>query len=239
MRCGCSLQRPECAVGKRLFAALMQASQRVALLTERERAQQWEQVHRARRAYVDHVWGWRQGDVRVRYEEGRWCLERREREQWVFRVVGREEAALHAWLKEQGFWRYAQLDGDGQKDRLTGYYHQRTTSGEQARSPVASAVAQTLPKDAHRPSQEAVPLEHVLRPELDLKTQLALVIAVLVGRETPPLTPGDRLSIQRKAVEWLLVQGVPLIREDEVKTITILIEEAICIRDSLPPEEHR
>jgi hypothetical protein len=246
MNCGCTMHHPMCAVGVELFTTFVWFQQQWHAAPAEQQEKHWEDVSSARGAYIDHVQGWRQGDVRVRQQKGSWRLERRQREQWTFQFGMTGEETLRAWLKAQGFWRYAQIDIGETQDRLTGYYHQRTSrAGDDSEN--NAATTKPLWQDGQRnaPSHAQKgdpPFEDHLSAEVDQTTEMALLIAVLVGRFSHPLTLVDRLSLQRKAVSWLVSRGVQQIGADERHTIAVLIEKAIALREMLEhqnPNERR
>ena len=242
MNCGCTMHHPMCAVGVELFTTFVWFQQQWHAAPGEQQEKHWEDVSSARSAYIDHVQGWRQGDVRVRQEKGTWRLERRHREQWAFQFGMTGEETLRAWLKAQGFWRYAQIDIREPQDRLTGYYHQRASRVE---SSLGNAAAITKPlwqdgqRDAPSHAQKGDP---PFEDHGDQATEMALLIAVLVGRFSHPLTLVDRLSIQRKAVSWLVSRGVQQVGAGERHTIAVLIEKAMALREMLEhqnPNERR
>jgi hypothetical protein len=232
MNCGCTLTlyHPQCAIGGELFATIDQSQQAFQTASGERRETAWEALAQARIAYTDHVHGWRQGDMRIRQEGGRWRLERRHQEQWIFQVSMTGEETLRVWLKGHRFWRYAQIDGGEPQDRLTGYYHQRNAPASQIRIDGVNTPFPTGPGEQEM--QRHVPQS--AHAEVDQKTEMALLIAVLVGRFARPLTVVDRLSLQRKAVHWLLSRGgMQQIEAGEWHVIDLLIEQAIAIRKQL------
>ncbi len=240
MNCGCTMHHPMCAVGVERFAALVRSQQQLKRVPGEEQEKHWEDVSSARSAYIDHVQGWRQGDVRVRQEKGTWRLERRQREQWAFQFGMTGEKTLRAWLKAQGFWRYAQIDGGESQDRLTGYYHQRASRADRGLENTA-ATTKPLWQDGQRDAPS-----HAQKgdwsADVDQTTEMVLLIAMLVGRFSHPLTLVDRLSIQRKAVSWLASRGQHQIGAGERNTIAVLIEKAMALREMLErqrPNERR
>lgn len=239
MRCGCTIQYPCCARGEELFTALVQSHHRLNTASREDREEQWDAFYQARIAYLDHMQGRRQGDLSVRYQGGTWLVEQRHQEQWPLQFSTTNDAELQIWLK-QSFWRYAQLDGDEYRDRLTGYYHRRPSpahpsdsSAEQTR-PLARLVVGQQKGDALPYPQVATdPSKEVERPMLELRTQVALVIAVQVGHAPQPLTPLDYLSLQRKAVDVLLSSNVQRIEAEDLTWIQIVIDEAVRLRETL------
>lgn len=235
MQCGCTIEHPACARGEALFTALVQAQYHFTTASGENREEQWEMFSQARIAYLDHVHGWRQGDLRVRNQGGTWLVEQHQQAQWPLQFGTTDGTELQAWLKQR-FWRYAQLDEMGFRDHLTGYYHQRPLpahlsdcSREETRPMARLLVGQQRrhPWSAISLSKEAV------RPEVDRKTQIALVIAVQIGHTSQPLTPLDHLSLQRKAIDLLLSSGEQRIEAEDITWIQAVIEEAEHLRETL------
>lgn len=230
MNCGCTLQHSQCALGEELFTAILQLQQAFHATSGEQRDTAWEALSQARIAYSDHMHGWRQGDVRIRQDGGRWLLERRHQEQWTFQLSIAVEETLRVWLKGHRFWRYAQIDGGEPQDRVTGYYHQRNGRVRQTRLDGLNTSFTTglLPQETRRHVPPLMP-----QAKVDQKAELALLIALLVGRSPRQLTVVDRLYIQRKAVNWLVSSGIQPIEAGDRQAIDIFIEKAIAIRDLL------
>jgi len=228
MQCGCTLEHPGCASGEALFAALIQAQHHLNTASREDREEQWETFYQARIAYFDHVQGWRQGDLRVRNQGGTWLVEQHQQDQWPLQFGTTNEAELRAWLK-QGFWRYAQLDGMQLRDHLTGYYHQRplpaslSDSSREETRPMAQPVVGRYQSNVRSATDL---LKEVAKPKLDLKTQVALLIAVQIGHASRLLTPIEHLALQRKAIDLLLSSGEQRIEAEDVTWIQAVMEEA-------------
>lgn len=228
MHCGCRVQYPRCVPGKKLFAALVQSQAQFQAASGKDRDILWEDVAAAHRAYDDHLHGWRQGDMRVRRSENEtWRLERRQGGQWIFQCGMTTGEALRAKLREQGFWRYAQIDPGMPQDHLTGYYHQRTTLTRHLRDTLEHIPPLTEPLWHEVQGKEFTQQWRIALSFEERLTELALLIAVLVGRHPQPLTPVERLHIQRRAVHWLLSHGIEHVEAPDLRTIALLIEKAI------------
>ena len=234
MRCRCTTDYPGCARGEVLFAALIQAQHHLNTASREDREEQWKTFSLARLAYLDHLHGWRQGDLRVRHRGRSWLVEQRQQDQWPLQFGTSDEAELQRWLRES-FWRYAQLDGQEYRDRLTGYYHRRSSpaflsesSRVHTRPPAQPAMG---PRRGHTRSA-LDPSKEVARPELDCRTRVALMIVVQIGHASHPLTPLDHLTLQRKAVDLLLANGERIAAGD-ITWIQVVIEEAVRLRETL------
>lgn len=231
MQCGCTMYYPGCASGEALFAALIQAQHRLNTASREDREGQWATFSLARLAYLDHLHGWRQGDFRVRNQRGTWLVEQHQQDQWPLQFGTNNETELRNWLRES-FWRYAQLEEVECRDRLTGYYHRRpspTALGENSwehTRPLAQVVMGQ--QREHALSTEAA------QPELDCRTQVALLIAVQIGHASHPPTPLESLTLQRKAVDLLVSSREQPIRAEDITWIQVVMEEAARLRETLP-----
>lgn len=241
MQCGCTLESPSCARGEVLFALLVQAQHHLNTASREDREEQWEIWCQARIPYLDHLYGWRQSDLRVRFQCGTWLIERRHQDQWPLQFGTTNKAELRSWLRE-GFWRYAQLDEQEMRDGLTGYYHQRASlaflsdsSREHTRPMAQPLVGQQQGKT----QSTTLFSKEVVRPELEPKTQVALMIAVQIGLASHPPTPLDHLTLQRKAVDLLLASGVQHIEADDIAWIQGVIEEAVRLRETQQQPQDR
>ncbi|HZO71015.1 MAG TPA: hypothetical protein VFB60_02365 [Ktedonobacteraceae bacterium] len=223
MRCGCTMNYPGCTRGEALFAALIQAQHRLNATPREDREEQWAAFSLVRLAYLDHLHSWRQGDLRVRHQGGTWLVEQHRQDRWPLQFGTSNEAELRHWLRE-GFWRYAQLEDVELRDRLTGYYHRRPSpallsdSSQAPTRPLAQVVMGQ--QWEHARSTEPV------KPELDCKTWVALLIAVQISHASHPLTPLESLALQRKAVDLLVSSGEQPIRAEDITWIQAVMEEA-------------
>jgi hypothetical protein len=225
MNCGCTIHYPVCAVGEKLFAALVQTQQLSPGPSVQQESRQ-KAFPNARALYLDHIYGWRQGDVRMRFEQGRWLLETRQQELWSFQLATSDDGALRAWLKERGFWRYAPITWGQPWDRLTGYYHQRDRAPSHSHQASLAGLEQSV-------EQQETLLLASFRPERDPKTQMALLVGVLVGCSSQPLSLRDRLAIQRKAVHQFVSGGGELTNRHDVKQVMAIIDDAIRLCETL------
>ncbi len=235
MQCGCTLEHPGCARGEALFTVLVQAQYHFTTASREDREEQWETFSQARIAYLDHMRGWRQGDLRVRNQGGTWLVELHQQDQWLLQFGTSNGTELQAWLKQR-FWRYAQLDEMEFRDHLTGYYHQRpllahlSDGGQEETRPIARLVVGQQRRNAWSATDLS---KEAMRLELDRKTQVALMIALQIGHASHPLTPMDHLSLQRKAVDLLLSNGEQCIEAEDIAWIQVVIEEATHLRETL------
>jgi hypothetical protein len=229
MLCGCTAQDAVCPVGQALFAAYIGAGRDLHVAGGNTREQAWDRYHMARINYQDHLHGWRQGDARVRIEDESWLVERHELEGWVLSFAMSVPAFLQATLKEQGLWRYAQLEPGLPRDPLTGYYHQRAYRLERIMPSTSATSFSATSLQAHRYRslcylQEVHPLLTVaLRREHDVKRRIALLVRCLRPREGGRLTPLARLQLQRRVLGvlgTLAAQG--LIESDRVELVTLI-----------------
>jgi hypothetical protein len=229
MLCGCTSRQPVCEIGQALFAAFIGARHDLYVARGDMREQAWEHYFVARINYHDHLHGWRQGDARVRIEDESWLVERHELEGWVLSFAMSVPAFLQATLKEQGLWRYAQLEPGLPRDPLTGYYHQRTSLHKIVHTPPSTGFPPTSLLQAHRWRylcylQEVHPLlMAALRQEHDAKRRIALLVRSLRPHEGEKLTPLARLHLQRRVLGvlgTLAAQG--LIERDRVELVTLI-----------------
>jgi hypothetical protein len=206
MPCGCTPQQPACDEGHALFDAYVRAGRDLHLSRGSAREQAWDNYYTHRIAYHDHLHGWRQGDVRVRIEGEDWIVERHDLEDWVLSFTMSVPAILHACLRAQGLWRYAQLEEDQTRDRLTGYYHQRA-------APLIEHIT-----TAHLPrvqlyrwrylafQQMVDPLLDATGGEHDLQWLVTHLVFHLRDQQLDPL------HLQRRVLGALMAAGVDLTR---------------------------
>ena len=214
--CGCTHARPApgCVQGAELYAAWIRAEH-----VRQGSEEQW--AHEAEHAYLNHVEGRRPGELLVRRDCDGWSVEWRLGSQWVFQFGTTDEVWLRAWLKEQGYWRYAQVERGDVQDRLTGFYRVRVTIA----APPVSTAGPTMPLPVLRRSGEET-FDAQQEVEINLKTRLAMLIAGLLAGSAAPLGASERLQVQRQAIAFLLQQGTPSVGPAEVHLIDALMAEA-------------
>ena len=112
-----------CGRGTVLFAAMVQAWQRlVGRRVLMPGDEYWTVYAVARDAYLDHLRGWQEGDMKVQREIGMWMLYTRCCGQWVLQFATREERCVMDWLNGR---RYQQcVRATAQRHWLAGYYRQ-------------------------------------------------------------------------------------------------------------------
>jgi len=219
---------PGCARGEALFAVLIQVRHHLNTASREDREEQWKTFSLARLAYLDHLHGWRQGDLRVRHRGRTWLVEQRQQDQWLLQFGTSDEAELRRWLRE-GFWRYAQLEDVELRDRLTGYYHRRPAPAVISDS--SHAPTRPLAQVVMRQQRQHVPSTEGTRPELDCRTRVVLLIAVQIGCASHPPTPLESLTLQHKAVDLLVSSGEQPIRAEDITWIQAVMEEAARLRE--------
>ncbi len=247
MHCGCTRQQPVCARGTELFRVLQLIAAQLQTLpagTQQAIAAQTLSAH-AWDAYRAHVEGWREGDLKVRRVDAAWIVEQRQQDSWhVLFGVAEGESFVRAWLKERGYWRYAQLDAPHVRDQATGYYHRRTMPAEQTSAtsvhpPSLSGLSvtpgRTVQEQQHAPQQRPMLL---LEADQKRNIHVALLIALLIGQRQA-LTPLERLRVQRVVVEYLLLRSdTLLVQANDLNTIDRLIDEALALRVQLMRDRH-
>jgi hypothetical protein len=109
---GCTAERPHarCLEGCHLFAAFIRAKHALSSTAAGENQQErWQAYSRAQQAYLSHIIGWQEGDLRIRQEATTWLIEIYQQGCWFSHDVSTEEGPVQAWLNEQGYRRYAPL----------------------------------------------------------------------------------------------------------------------------------
>ena len=234
-QCGCTqdVPSPKCEKGKELFTAASQAFQNIfggmAVIARDER---WTVYALARFAYIDHLNGWQEGDIKVQRRTGFWMIHARSCGQWIFQFGTKNDDILVAWLSDRGYHQYVQIKSHQPKKQLLGYYHKSNTKAfyniEKRTSPPDSAS--TLQEDTflsgEREMMEQREQAVASNSLFDLKTLVTIRIALLVAQFPKPLTIVDRLLVQRRAADFLRVHGVQVGVGDE-RTLGELIDEAI------------
>jgi hypothetical protein len=229
--CGCTPSHPgsTCERGKHLFAALDRAAH--VLLNGAATDEQWTAYTLAHLAYIDHLRGWWEDDVKVQRSLAVWMLFIRFCGRWILHFATQDEDLVGEWLSLRG---YRQLAGKGQHatDRLSGYYRRTgpriaiqeqellsRLSGPLDRRSVSGEVTGKLTE------LEATPAL-LSSPNVDLKTQVTVYIALLVARIPHALTIVDHLFVQRRAANLLRTHGVQVGPRDE-RILRALIDEAV------------
>ena len=231
--CGCTDQGPSetCERGKKLFAAAVQAFQ--ALIngtTTIAGDERWAAYTLAHLAYRDHLRGWWEGDVKVQRGVEGWMISIRFSGRWIGHFDTRDENQVREWLQVQGYQQFVGM-GEGTKDHLSGYYRKGDTrlviegnmpphlsseqvsgmgmSGDQMGKPTAQAIPSSVPS-----------------PSVDRKTQVTVLITLLIARIPKTPTVVERLLVQRRAANLLRAHGIQVGPQDE-RVIQELIEEAV------------
>src|SRR6266496_6697329 len=107
--CGCTQQNPgpTCERGRELFAAASQAFQDLvtgtAALAGDERRAVYTLAHLA---YIDHLRGWWEGDVKVQRRMGIWMIYIRLCGRWIFHFGAKDNTLLKEWLHMRGYQQY-------------------------------------------------------------------------------------------------------------------------------------
>jgi hypothetical protein len=226
---GCTIQRPHsrCLEGGHLFGAFIQAKYALSTATHQQQHERWQISTSAQQAYLSHVVGWREGDLRIRRWETTWLIDFYQQGRWFFHKVT-EEGPLQAWLLEQGYRRYAPLE-NRDEESLAGYYR-KPARGKTTRVLDLGTSGHPLtppPAEVHTSASNAE------SGEIDVRTHVAILLAILVARSAHPLTALDRLYLQRQAVQALLSHGIERIGQDDVRKIEALINEAVQVREQL------
>jgi hypothetical protein len=129
-------------------------------------------------------------------------VERHDLEDWVLSFTMSVPAILLACLRAQGLWRYAQLEEDQPRDRLTGYYHQRA-------APLIEHIT-----TAHLPRVQLygwryLAFQQEIDPLLDTKERdLQWLVTHLVFHLRDQQL--DPLHLQRRVLGALMASGVDL-----------------------------
>lgn len=226
--CGCTPQQADatCERGSKLFAVASHAfhdlSKGTAPLTNARR-QTYTLAHRA---YLDHLRGWREGDRKVLRRRDTWIVYVRLSGEWVFHFETSNDTLLQEWLAMKGYQQFVKGGGKQTQDQLAGYYR---TTGESTH-PLAP-FKQTSSHGALPSSSESLAGLDMLAPapfssSVDLKTRIAVSLALYVTRipHTPALL--DRLHLQQHATKLLLAHRIPIGPRDG-QTLRALIDEAI------------
>jgi hypothetical protein len=235
--CGCTKQGPgsTCERGKRLFATATQAFQSLGEGAKAIAAdERWAAYTIAYLAYQDHLRGWWEGDVKVQRHMGTWMISLRSCGRWIVHFGIQDESLIHEWLHIRG---YQQLVGMGReaKDHLSGYYRKGDEHVHVGQMP--SLLSKEGSAGLNRGGKHTGGLakdEGLSAPpsRVDLKTQMAISIALLVARIPHSPTLVEQLLVQRRAANLLRTRGRQIGPQDE-QTLRELIEEAVQQKERL------
>jgi len=122
--CGCTTQGPgrECTDGGKLYAAASRAFQDLfngKTITDDER---WIIYSLSRLAYIDHLNGWKDGDVKIQRRAGFGMVFTRFCGQWIFQFGTKNDVLLVDWLRNRGYQLLVQVKNTRPRDQLLGYY---------------------------------------------------------------------------------------------------------------------
>ncbi len=241
--CGCTKQGPGelCERGKKLFAAATQAFQ--ALIngtTTIAGGERWTAYTLAHLAYSDHLRGWWEGDVKVQRGMEGWILSIRICGRWIGHFGTQDEKLVREWLEVQG---YQQLVGMGEeaKDRLSGYYRKsdaRTVVEGNVPSPLSSEQAGTMGISSEHMGKfaEQAITSDASSSSADLKTQVTVLITLLIARIPNTPTVVAQLFVQRRAANLLRSHGIQVGLQDE-QVIQELIKEAVQQKERIQQEK--
>jgi hypothetical protein len=227
--CGCTRNSPgrACERGRKLFTAVTQTLQSLiegtAASADDER---WAAYAFALFAYIDHLRGWWDGDIKVQRRIGVCMLFVRSHGQWVFLFGAEDESLIHEWLAVRGYWQFV---GRGMNDPISGYYRKSDARTGVAEQKIPSPLASEQQSSVVIFRDEAGRLEAPdLLPSspLDLQTRVAVYIALLIACIPRTPTTMERLQIQRKAVRVLQSRGIQPGPPDE-QVLQAMIEEAV------------
>ncbi len=227
---GCTAERPHaaCLEGCHLFAAFIRAKHALSSSAAGENQQErWQAYSRAQQAYLSHIAGWQEGDLRIRQEATTWLIEVYQQGVWSSHDIATQEGPLQAWLLEQGYRRYAPLES-GPEESLAGYYrHLARGNTTRILSLQETPHSPVLPQSSTRQAAGS----------LDVKTRVAILLALLVERLAHPPTLVDRLYLQRQAVNILLSHGIERIEREHLRMIDALVDEVERVRDMLERQQ--
>jgi hypothetical protein len=225
--CGCTRQSPTCERGKKLFAAAAQAFQALGDGTATIAGDElWAAYTLAHLAYIDHLRGWWEGDIKIQRGMDAWMISIRLCGRWIFHFGTQDESLVREWLQVRG---YQQFVGKGEhaKDRLSGYYR-KGAAVEGNMSPLLSSeqMNNTSVPDKHMGQFAEQEFTLGIPSQTDLKTQVAIYIALLVARIPHALTVVEGLFVQRRAANLLRAREIQVGPQDEW-TLRELIDEAV------------
>ena len=226
--CGCTPQQADatCERGSKLFAAASQAFHDLSKGTAQLMDARRQAYMLAHQAYLDHLHGWREGDRKVLRRRDTWIVYVRLSGEWIFHFEAPDDTLLQEWLTLKGYRQFVKGGGKHAHDQLAGYYR---TFGEGAHP--LSPFEQTSGPGASPSSSESLagldtPASPPFSSSVDLKTRVAISLALHVARIPHAPTLLDRLHLQQHATKLLLAHGIPIGPRDG-QTLRALIDEAI------------
>jgi hypothetical protein len=219
--CGCTEQGPSsnCERGRRLFGNAVQVLQdlvngRVTVAGD----EQWAMYTLLHQAYIDHLRGWWEGDVKVQRDMEMWMISIRSCGRWIFHF-GAQDELVREWLQVQGYQQFVGMGAEA-KDSLSGYYRR----GDVCILTKGNIPPLLSPEYTGKPTTQEVTTR--VPSQIDLKTQVAISITLLVARIPHSPTGVERLLVQRRAANLLRTHGIQVGSQDE-RVLQELIEEAI------------
>lgn len=196
--CGCSHLEPGawCEQGKLLFEVAVQSSEAFS-----QGGISREAACHASALYADHVLGWQQGDVKVARIRQIWTILLRSAGRWSAYCASREEPHVRAWLAHRGYVQFVSM-GNSSRDHLSGYYRKRALDEE------TRVLASSLPS------------------HMDLKSEVAMYIALLIAHIPAVPSAVKRQVVQQRVAHLLFAHGIEH-PEPYEQDIRIWIEEAL------------
>lgn len=217
--CGCTLNSPGCERGRILFRTAQQMAHSMHHPSLQQRNDHWLAQHLAQLAYLDHVNGWCDGDIKVQRKTGIWMVFVRLGGQWIFWFASHDAGILRLWLADRGYEQYVcvarpqRFGARRPPESLLGYYH-RTISRQTAT--FAAETQRSLFPDGAPGAEGTTPL--------DPETQGAILVALLLAPVQRELTRRERLEAQRSIVRLLSSCGKEVGWREE-RIIAHMIEE--------------
>lgn len=241
--CGCTTQGPgpECNDGEVLYTVAARALQDLFYGRAITNEEQWIICSLTRLAYIDHLNGWQEGDVKIQRRAGMEMVFTRFSGQWIFQFGTKDDALLVDWLRNRGYQQYVQVKSKRPADQFLGYYRMYGKDDERNNS------SERFPAQVREISGDASPIldGRIMAPRsrsavssppsssaLDLATRIAIRIALLVARCTRVLTLFDRLSVQQDAARLLQEHGIVIGQSDE-RALQEIIDEAVQQKEQL------
>lgn len=227
--CGCTRQGPGsvCERGKKLFTVATRIFQDLVEGRSVDASDEWWATYTfALLAYIDHLRGWWAGDVKVQRRMGLWMLFVRSHGQWIFHFGTEDESLVREWLAVR---EYQQFAGRGPNDSLSGYYRKGDvrTNGEESMMSPSFSREQSSGVVVSRDHAEKLETPDLLSSSLlDLQTQMAIYIAMLIAHIPHIPTTMERLLVRQRAASVLQARGIQLGPPDE-QLLQAIFEEAI------------
>lgn len=227
--CGCNRQGPgpACERGRKLFIAVTQTLQALVEGTAaRAGDERWAAYTYALFAYIDHLRGWWEGDVKVQRSMGTWLLFVRSHGRWVFHLGTEDESLMREWLAVRGYQQFVER---GINNPLSGYYRkgdEHASAERQVMTPLPSGASLGgIVGQESGAGRLEVPALLPSSP-LALQTQVAVSIALLIAHIPHRPTTMERLLVQQRAASVLQSCGIQPGPPDE-QVLQAIIEEAI------------